>query len=75
MTFQGSEEQGGRSFNLATHEIPIREIPTRSESSDRGEVRTVRLGALKCLISEVRPSGEWEVLMHKLPRPKIVKSR
>jgi hypothetical protein len=31
-----------------THEILIREIPMRSELSDHGEVRTVRLGATNC---------------------------
>jgi hypothetical protein len=41
LTFQDREDGGGKYFDLATHKIPIREILTRSESSDHGEIRTV----------------------------------
>jgi hypothetical protein len=35
--FGNREDEGGKSFDLVTHEIPIREMPMRSESSDHGE--------------------------------------
>jgi hypothetical protein len=35
--FGNREDEGGKSFDLVTHKIPIREMSMRSESSDRGE--------------------------------------
>jgi hypothetical protein len=35
--FRNREDEGGKYFNLVTHEIPIRKMPMRSESSDHGE--------------------------------------
>jgi hypothetical protein len=46
--FGDEKNEGGRYFNLTTNKILIQEISTRFESLDRGEVRTVRLGAPKC---------------------------
>jgi len=46
--FGNRKNEGGRYFNLVTHEIPIREILMRSKPSHRREVRTIKLRALKC---------------------------
>ena len=35
--FGNREDEGGKSFDLVTHEIPIHEMPMRSESSYHGE--------------------------------------
>jgi hypothetical protein len=65
-------ENGGKSFDLTTHEISICEIPTRSESSDRGGIRIVRLGALKYRhFGNREKRGAWK---HKCLKPETPKS-
>ena len=37
--FRNREDEGGKYFDLVTHEILIHEMSTRYESSDHGELR------------------------------------
>jgi hypothetical protein len=55
--FKNREDEGGKSFDLMTHEIPIRGILTRP-SSDRGESGPLDREEEKRIISGVWLSGE-----------------